>query len=167
MYEFNSLTLDDTTQEITTSHWIIFFIALSEFIGCIAIIIYIPKDTTEESENPEDINNDPRCKAQGCLLTFCEITTICFSSILSYWILQMSKENMSIDDVQNGKKMWVLYGYLPGLLFSIIPLFLTNSQSGQKNIYGLSGYWCWLGFKEGMPFTEMKAQTIFTLIFYI
>ena len=159
-YEPNALIRDDTTQEITESHWLIFLIAISEFIGCIAIIIYKPVKDDKDSPTTG-------CQVQGCLSTFCEITTICFSSVLSYWIFQLSKGDMTINDVQNGKVLWILYGYLPGLLFTITPLFLRRQNTGPRNIYGLSGYWCWIGFKEETPFHDMFAENIYTFVFYI
>lgn len=159
-YEPNALISDDTTQEITESHWLIFLIAISEFIGCIAIIIYKPNKN--DKDDPTTL-----CQVQGCLSTFCEITTICFSSVLSYWIFQLSKGDMTINDVQAGKVLWILYGYLPGLLFTIIPLFLKRKNTDSLNIYGLSGYWCWIGFKEETPFQDMFAENIYTFVFYI
>ena len=72
-FEPNSLIRDDTTHEITESHWLIFLIAISEFIGCVAIIIHNPEDDSDD-QTPVNIG----CKVQGCLSTFCEITTICF-----------------------------------------------------------------------------------------
>ena len=150
------LLRNDKSKVILVSHWIIFFIATSELIGCIGIYIHIPSQKDQNA--PSTL-----CQLQGCFLIFCEVTTICFTSILSYWILLLALGKIQMDSFNTLKLPWIIYGYLPGSVLAIVP-FLIKTEN--RSSYGLNGHWCWIFKKNDIIFNEMLPSNIFTIIVY-
>ena len=148
---------NDKSKVILVSHWIIFLISISELIGCIGIYIHIPSQSDQSA--PSTL-----CQIQGCFIIFCEVTTICFTSILSYWVLLLALGKIQMESFNTLKLSWLIYGYLPGIILALVPFLIKTDNL--RTSYGLNGHWCWIFKKNEIIFDEMLPSNILTIIVY-
>ena len=125
---------------------LIFCLSVSEFL--ISVFSFI---------NPPAINSDiidKLCIAQGFLLNFFEISSLCWISAISFSILL----GTMIKDPNNLSNSYIylfIYSNLLPIILSFGPL-ITSS-------YGPAGTWCWMNIRD---YRDTKAS-IWAMIIYI
>jgi hypothetical protein len=136
---------DDKSLKMGYGHDMIFCLAMSDFILSLSIFLKV-------GINPIP---DASCIAQGVLMNFGEISSICWTSILALSIY-LGTKSTEIKKISNTYYIFFfIYAYGMPLILTIGPL---ASQA-----IGPAGPWCWMYTKE---YTN-NAAWIWTLIIYI
>lgn len=133
------------------AHGMIFAIAISNLLSCIATFIYT---TPYETIQPDTIQGY-YCIAQAFLYTISEISTVCLTTVFSFFIYLGSVWERKFESTH----LYIAYGVVPGFLLSILPL------PGLLNIYGQAGSWCWLGSENKDDLFKVKFLSAFMISF--
>ena len=127
-------------------HNLIFYLAMSDFLLSISAFIKF-----------DDFNSgiiSSACVAQGVLINFSELCSICWTTIIAFSVY-LSTKNNAINLIPKYYIFYFLYAIGIPLCFAISPLF---SES-----YGPAGAWCWLNTKNH----NNTPAWIWSLIIYI
>lgn len=127
-------------------HDLIFFLALSDFLLAISAFI--------KTSNFNSGKIDAACFAQGVIMNFAEMSSICWTSIIAYSIY-LSTKTAGTSLIPKYYLFFLIFSYGFPIIFSIGPIF---SQS-----YGPAGAWCWLNTKD----LQNSTAWIWSLLIYL
>jgi hypothetical protein len=131
-------------------HNLIFLLSMSDFIYGISAFIKMSGFTHKEVDSNIV---DSHCVAQGFLINFSEVSSICWTSMIAFMIyLGTFKDITKISKIYF---YFFLYSYGLPLVLSIGPL-ITES-------YGPAGAWCWMNTQN----LGNHAAWVWALIIYI
>jgi hypothetical protein len=111
---------------------LIFCLSVSEFL-C-SIVAFVKSDSIYDS-----ISSDSVCVAQGFLSNLVEISSICWTSVISASIL-LATMSPEVSKIPRYYTYFFLYSIGVPIILSVGPL-LTQS-------YGPAGAWCWMDMRD-------------------
>jgi len=127
---------------------LIFFLILSNLGWCIGTFLGI------EGFNSEEDRKSPNCIAQAFVQNFFDISSICFTTLISrVTLMGTTKCYADFSKVKNRMCHFLLYATLCPLALSLGPYF-TDSL-------GCSGAWCWIDF-----FNMNSYSYLWTILIY-
>ena len=127
---------------------LIFFLILSNLGWCIGTFLGI------KGFNSEEDRKSPNCIAQAFVQNFFDISSICFTTLISrVTLLGTTKCYADFSKVKNRMCHFLLYATLCPLALSLGPYF-TDSL-------GCSGAWCWIDF-----FNMNSYSYLWTILIY-
>jgi hypothetical protein len=125
-------------------HTLIFLLAISDFIHSMSSFVKTSGFMAEEA--------DSRCIAQGILMNIGELSSVCWTTVISLSIYLSTKV---LDFTKLHKWYFFIYTFVFSLIFTIGP-YITKS-------YGQAGVWCWLNTKD----LNNQAAWVWSLVIYI
>jgi hypothetical protein len=125
----NKQNTNNNNLKMGYGHDLIFFLALSDFIHAISAFVKTGGFMSQEA--------DSNCIAQGILMNIGEVSSICWTTIIS---LSLYLGTIVLDFQKLRKWYFFLYTFTFTAIFTIGP-FITHS-------YGQAGVWCWLNTKN-------------------
>jgi heme/copper-type cytochrome/quinol oxidase subunit 2 len=132
-------------------HNLIFYLSLSDLVLSISNFIKI---SNFHEETDESLYESSACIAQGVIMNFSELSSICWTSVISYSIYYGT---ITLDPNKLKKILFWSFFYAYG-----VPLILTVGPAISDS-YGPAGAWCWLNTQD----LSDDAAWAWSLLIYI
>ncbi len=116
----------------------VFYLAFSCFMHTLAYIIYFPKSSNDSDEKI--------CKFQAFIMLFFGDSQFIWTSLISYSIFQsvINLRDISAKNYKCKRLFYIFIGFGIPLLFSFTGYII--------DIYGVSGFWCYISQKKEFKF---------------